>query len=187
VAKQKKAKKIPYDWFEGKVPDPSGRGMTRTDRGGNRLIDVVHPETGYCVGVRSPLTFKAGERVIPHKSPSGGAGSDVRFAGNREVWVELTEEARKSGQAKVVRLTTDGDGILPVTRVRVDEVGTPDEITKAQIVRNQTDARNEREAAILAVLSGMGYDGPITRSVRSAVWSMIQAERNKYAYTDLPE
>jgi len=197
------SRKPPKFIRDGLMPMPDERGMKKVDRGGNRLVDVVNPETGYCVGVRSPLTVKDGVHVIDYVPPKGAPAPDVRLvpscpvSARPAVWAEFAPGAKVG---KVVRLTTDEDESLPVSRVskpapvRAGKSGKsgmssksvePDLRTdeeKATDARNRENARIENDRAVRAVLAAMGYTGKITPTIRKTALEMIRMERDRYEY-----
>lgn len=168
---------------DGLIPLPDERGMTRRDSGGNRLVDVVSPDTGFCVGVRSPLSIEG--RVVEAAAIAGGSaksGEDVRFDHESARYYELVRDAKTDPIGFVVRLTTDGDDMLPCTRVRIIQATVPVSVQKGREstapVRKKPSVREENDAAALAVLSAMGYKGEITSEVRDAALAMIELEKN---------
>jgi hypothetical protein len=166
---------------DGLLPHPDERGMTRRDRGGNPLRDVTDHETGFCTGVTSPL-LSSGLSVIPHVSPSGGVGPDTRFSAERQVYYDMVRSSETAPIGLVVRTTTDCDGPLPITRVRVVESSIPvtgDSVANCTApVLKSVSVRKANDAAVKAVLSAMGYKGPITREIRKATLEMIALERS---------
>lgn len=168
---------------DGLIPMPDERGMTRRDSGGNKLIDIVSPDTGFCVGVRSPLSIAG--RVVEADRIAGGSaksGEDVRFDAKSARYYELVRDAATAPIGFVVRLTTDGDESLPCSRVRIIQAtrsipaGSARKSTAP--VRKKLSVREENDAAALAVLSAMGYDGEITPQIRDAALAMIELEKN---------
>ena len=168
---------------DGLIPLPHERGMTVRDKGGNRLVDVVDPETGYCVGTRSPLSVKG--KVMKAAPIQGGSGEDVRFDPDSSRFYELVRKTASDPIGFVVRLTTDKDETLPCTRVRVIQAVTP---LKSRNGRRATtpmqkklSVREENDAAALAVLTAMGYEGEITPQIRDAALAMIELEKGSIA------
>lgn len=165
---------------DGLIPTPDERGVTVRDRGGNKLTDVVSPITGFCVGVRSPLTSD-GISVRPAKSISGGKGVDTRYDLEQGVYYDLVRESETAPVGLVVRTVDMGDDSLPCSRVTIvrNSVGVPPEKVGdcTAPVRKALSARKENDAAVKAVLRAMDYHGPITPEIRKATLEMIQIER----------
>lgn len=165
---------------DGLVPLPHERGMTKRDRGGNKLVDVVSPETGFCVGVRSPLT-PDGMSVRLAKSVSGGKGIDTRYDPESELYYDLVRSSGTDPIGLVVRTVEMKDDSLPCTRVAIYRNGMPVPPEKVQDctapVRRALSTRKENDAAVKAVLRAMDYHGPITREIRKAALEMIQMEK----------
>lgn len=165
---------------DGLLRSPEERTLTTHDKGGNRLRDVIHPDTGMCTGVTSPLTIPDGTRVI-HPTPVSGAKSastpDVRFDPDQAVYYELIRNSDSDPFGLVCRTTSDLDGPLPVTRVRVVSADVPKTGGKSGLPFTPTSARKENNAAVRAVLAGMGYAGPITPAIRKAALEMIAIEK----------
>lgn len=168
---------------DGLIPMPDERGMTRRDSGGNKLVDVVSPDTGFCVGVRSALSITG--RVVEAATIAGGSaksGEDVRFDPESARHYELVRDAATDPIGFVVRLTTDGDSSLPCTRVRIIQDTKPLSGRSARKstapVRKPQSVQEQNDAAALAVLSAMGYSGEITREIRDAALAMIELEKN---------
>lgn len=166
---------------DGLLRSPEERTLTTHDRGGNTLRDVIHPETGFCTGVTSPLTVPDGTRVIT-PTPVSGAKSksapDVRFDPDREVYYDLVRNKDSDPFGLVVRTCDDPDGPLAVTRVRVIQADVPKTGGKSGLPYTPTSTRKENTAAVRAVLAGMGYSGPITPEIRKAALEMIAIERS---------
>lgn len=165
---------------DGLIPQPHERGMTKRDRAGNRLIDVVDPRTGFCVGVRSPLTVRG---PVTMASPmSGGNGPDVRFDPSSHRYYELVRDAVTDPIGFVVRLVTDGDNFLPCSRVRIIRSTTAPSAESGRKstapVRKPLSVREQNDLAAKSVLSAMGYTGPFTPEVRNAALAMIEIEKN---------
>jgi hypothetical protein len=162
---------------------PDERGMTVRDKGGNRLVDVVDPQTGYCVGTRSPLSIKG--RVVPAAPIGGGSGPDVRFDTDSARFYELVRKAPSDPIGFVVRLTTDGDNSLPCTRVRVIQATTSISVrngrTSTAPYQKPRSVREENDAAAEAVLHAMGFEGEITPLIRDAALAMIELEKGSIA------
>lgn len=166
---------------DGLIPHPDERGLSVRDRGGNRLIDLHDPTSGFCVGVTSPLT-STGMSVLTPKPASGGKGPDVRFDAESERYYELIRSRDSDPIGIVVRLDTDGDALLPTTRVRVVQA-TPSKDRKSERnstapVRKAPSVRKQNDDAVKAVLAGMGYTGPITPQIRKATLEMIAMEKS---------
>lgn len=167
---------------DGLVPHPDERGMTRRDLGGNKLVDVVNPISGYCVGVTSALT-PSGNSVRPASQVSGTtSGPDVRFDPDTARYYQLVRESKSAPIGIVVRLTTDGDDSLPCSRVIIirgesSATGASERKSNAP-VQKQLSVREQNDMAAKAVLSAMGYTGPITPEVRNAALQMIAIEKN---------
>lgn len=168
---------------DGLIPLPDERGMTRRDKGGNKLVDVVDPDSGYCIGTRSPLTIKG--RVVEAATITGGSGTDVRFDPESARYYELVRDAATEPIGFVVRLTTDGDDSLPCARVRVIQATKPIDVRKAgkstAPVRKKLSVREENDRAAEAVLRAMGFEGKITPEIRDAALAMIEIEKNTIA------
>lgn len=167
---------------DGLIPDPYERGLTRRDRAGNALIDTIDPSTGFCVGVRSPLTFPDGMSVITPKSPAGGTGTDTRFDAETARYYDLVRKSDSDPVGLVVRLESDGDGTLPCTRVRVVEASASStresERNSSAPVRKSDSARKSNDVAVKAVLDAMGYKGKMTQQLRTVVLEMIAMEKS---------
>lgn len=168
---------------DGLIPLPDERGITRRDKGGNPLIDVVSPQSGFCTGVRSPLTT-TGKSVIeptPASAGTAGTGMDVRFDQCARVYYDLIRSSGTDPIGLVVRTVADGDDLLPITRVRVVEAGIP--IAPQNVadctapVRKSDSARDANTRAAEAVIRSMGFTGTITRQMRTAALEMIALER----------
>lgn len=168
---------------DGLIPMPDERGMTVRDKGGNKLIDVNNPKTGYCVGVTSPLSISG--RVVQASPITGGSGPDVRFDTESARFYELVRDVPNAPIGFVVRLTTDGDESLPCTRVRVIQGTSPLSAESAakstSPVRKALSVREANDEAAHAVLSAMGYEGEITPQVRDAALAMIEIEKASIA------
>lgn len=168
---------------DGLIPMPDERGVTVRDKGGNKLIDVINPLTGYCVGVTSPLSIKG--RIVPASPITGGSGPDVRFDAESARYYELVRDRATAPIGFVVRLTTDGDDSLPCTRVRIIQGASPLSKQNAAVstspVRKALSVREVNDAAAQAVLSAMGYDGEITPQIRDAALAMIEIEKASIA------
>jgi phosphopantothenoylcysteine synthetase/decarboxylase len=82
----------------------------------------------------------------------------------------------------VVRLTTDGDEPLPVTRVTVVQmkptVSREAERNSAAPVRSGSSVRSDNNAAVKALLAAHGYTGPITKKMRTLALEMIENEKH---------
>jgi hypothetical protein len=168
---------------DGLIPMPHERGMTVRDKGGNRLVDVVDPQTGYCVGTRSPLSVKG--KVMKAAPIQGGSGEDVRFDTDSARFYELVRKAPSDPIGFVVRLTTDGDDSLPCTRVRVIQATTSISVRKGRKstapYQKPRSVREENDAAAWAVLSAMGYEGEMNPQIRDAALAMIELEKGSIA------
>lgn len=169
---------------DGLVPHPDERGMTRRDIGGNRLTDVTNPISGMCTGVTSPLT-PSGASVRPASPIGGGSGADVRFDPESARYYELVRSSKSAPIGFVVRLTTDGDESLPCSRVVIIQAeqspgGKSERVSNAP-VRKAPSVREQNDMAAKAVLSAMGYTGPITPEIRNAALQMIEIEKNTVA------
>lgn len=166
---------------DGLLRSPEERTLTTHDRGGNRLRDVTDPNTGMCTGVTSPLTIPDGTRVI-NPTPVSGAKSastpDVRFDPDNTVYYELHRSKDSDPFGMVLRTTSDPDGPLPITRVRVVSADVPKTGGKSGLPFTPTSTRKENNDAVKAVLAGMGYTGPITPEIRKATLEMIAIEKS---------
>lgn len=166
---------------DGLVKMPDERTLRTHDIGGNRLRDVINPETGMCTGVTSPLTVPDGTSVMNHTPVSGAkskSAPDVRFDPEKEVYYELVRNKDSDPFGLVYRTCEDSDGPLPVTRVRVVSALPPTSGGKSGLPFTPVSSRKENDEAVKAVLAGMGYKGPITREIRKAALEMIEIERN---------
>ena len=166
---------------DGLLRSPEERTLTTHDRGGNRLRDVINPDTGFCTGVTSPLTIPDGKGVI-NPTPVSGAKSastpDVRFHPDKEVYYDLARNSDSDPFGLVIRTTDNADGPLPVTRVRVIQADVPKTGGKSGLPYTPTSTQKENTKAVRAVLAGMGYAGPITPEIRKAVLEMIAIEKS---------
>jgi hypothetical protein len=167
---------------DGLIPGSDERTLIRRDRAGNPLIDVVDPTTGFCIGVRSNLTFRDGESVLTPKSPSGGSGVDTRFDSESARYYDYVRKSDSDPVGIVVRLESDGDGRLPCSRVRVvkatPSLSRESERKSSAPVQKALSTRKDNDSAVKSVLSAMGYKGPITKEIRRATLEMIQMERS---------
>lgn len=169
---------------DGLIPEPDERGMTRRDSGGNKLVDV-HDGNGFVTGVRSNLTIPSGSSVImptPVSGAKSAATPDVRFDAERQVYYDLIRSKDTDPVGLVVRTTADGDNPLKVTQIRIIEVVPTQsrvaERNSSAPVRPAVSVRSENDAAVKAVLDGIGYKGAITPQIRKAALEMIAIERN---------
>lgn len=166
---------------DGLIPGPDERKLTKYDKGGNKLRDVVDPNTGMCTGVTSPLMVPDGTRVMNHTPVSGGkskSAPDVRFNAEREVYYELNRSKDSDPFGLVVRTVADGDALLPVTRIRVVSAQSPTGDGKSGLPYSPESVRKQNTDAARAVLAGMGYTGPLTPEIRKAALEMIEIEKN---------
>jgi hypothetical protein len=99
---------------------PDERGVTLRDRGGNKLIDVVNPHTGFCVGVRSPMSSD-GEIVRPARTvvPKKGRYSEMGDSGVPEKITRADKTVYVDFEGRVVRTCEMDDEALPVAYVNV--------------------------------------------------------------------
>lgn len=166
---------------DGLIPQPDERGLTVRDKGGNTLIDLHDPTTGFCVGVTSPLT-STGMSVFPAKSCGGGNGPDIRKDEQSERYYELVRSSHSAPVGIVVRLTTDEDALLPTTRVRVIQAAPStngkSERKSTAPVQKKPSVRSENNAAVKAILSAMGFKGKVTPQIRDACLAMIEMEKS---------
>ena len=166
---------------DGLVKEPSERTLRTHDIGGNRLRDVMDKNTGMCTGVTSPLTIPDGTRVM-QPTPTSGSPSksapDVRFDPAKEVYYELVRNKDTDPFGLVMRTTSDPDGPLPVTRVRVVSALPPTNGEKSGLPYSPISTRKANDEAAKAVLDAMGYKGKITPEIRAAALEMIEIERN---------
>jgi len=166
---------------DGLIPMPDERGLSVRDRGGNRLVDVYDPTTGFCVGVTSPLST-TGMSVFTPKPPSSGHGPDVRFDTESNRYYELIRESNSDPIGIVVRLDTDGDTPLPCARVRVIQAkpsaSRKSERNSTAPVQKKPSVRKQNDEAVRAVLSAHGYKGPITPQIRKVCLELIAMERH---------
>ncbi len=165
---------------DGLVRLPEERTLTTHDIGGNRLRDVTSRHTGMCTGVTSNLTIPPGSSVIQPTPVSGNKSAstpDVRFDPNRSVYYELVRNKDTDPFGLVCRTTDNQDGPLPVTRVRVVSASIPGNGGKSDLGVTPISTRKQNNEAVRAVLSGMGYEGPITPVIRKAVLEMIEIEK----------
>lgn len=166
---------------DGLIREPSERGMTVRDSGGNPLVDVYNPETGFCTGVTSPMMVPYGQSVIDHKPPTGGkapSGADVLFSTKERVYYEPLQVPNGGRVGIVVRTCDDSDGPLPKTRISI----ITDE--KTHVPGKARSVRKENDDAARAILSAMGYKGPMTPLARSMALDLLAQERAKQAYAD---
>ena len=166
---------------DGLIPEPSERGLTIRDSGGNRLSDVVSPLTGFCTGVTSPMTIRPGQSVIDHKAPSGGkapSGSDVLFSTKERVYYEPLQVPNGGRVGIVVRTCDDSDGPLPSSRITI----MTDESTS--VPGKRRSVRKENDEAARAILSAMGYNGPMTPIWRKMALDLLAREKALQAYAD---
>lgn len=168
---------------DGLLPLPDERGLTVRDKGGNRLVDVVSPQTGFCTGVRSPLTT-TGKSVLPATpvgAGSAGPGMDVRFDQTQEVYYDLVRSEASEPIGIVVRTCADGDAPLRTTRVKVVQAGVPVppemQADCTAPVRKSDSARKANTDAVTALVRSMGYKGKITKEIRTAALEMIAMEK----------
>lgn len=165
---------------DGLIPMPDERGLTVRDKGGNRLIDVYDPTTGFCVGVTSPLT-STGMSVSTPKPPSSGHGADIRLDAESNRYYELVRKSDSDPIGIVVRLVTDADELLPCTRVRVIEAqpsaSRESERKSTAPVQKSVSTRKQNNDAVRAILDSMGYKGKITPEMRKACLEMIEIEK----------
>lgn len=164
---------------DGLVKGPDERTLTKYDKGGNKLRDVVDPTSGMCTGVTSPLTIT--DRIIQPTPVSGGKSKDapdVRFDPEKEVYYELVRNKDTDPFGLVMRTTSDADGPLPVTRVRVVSALPPTNGGKSGLPFTPISTRKENDVAVKAVLDAMGYKGKITPEIRKAALEMIEIEKN---------
>lgn len=165
---------------DGLVPQPDERKLTKYDKGGNKLRDVVDPVTGMCTGVTSPLTVPDGTRILKPTPVSGGkskSAPDVRFEPTREVYYELQRNSDSQPFGVVVRTVADGDALLPVTRVRVVSATSPTNGGKSGLPYTPISTRKANDDAAKAVLDAMGFKGKITPEIRQAALEMIEIEK----------
>jgi len=166
---------------DGLIRFPEERTLTTHDRGGNPLRDVINPDTGFCTGVTSPLTVPDGMSVM-QPTPVSGAKSastpDVQFDPDSELYYDLVRTSDSDPFGLVIRTTSDPDGPLPVTRIRVVSADVPKTGGKSGLPYTPTSTQKENTAAVRAVLAGMGYAGPITPAIRKAALEMIAIERS---------
>lgn len=179
---------------DGLIPEPSERGVKTRDRSGNRLIDVVDPKTGFCTGVRSPMTIPAGQSVLPHTPVSAGvapSGSMTQFDTEHKVYYDLLNGSDSEKFGVVVRTEADGDNPLRCTRVRVVQAVMPhnrqrnvtgDRSGKSAAQRKSVSTRVQNDQAVKAVLISIGYTGTITPQVRKVVLEMIELEKTVPGY-----
>ena len=170
---------------DGLIPLPDERGLRVRDRGGNNLVDVTDPKTGFCVGVRSNLTTRDGVSVFPASPVSGGSpsvGSDTRFDPEHEVYYDLIRSSDTDPVGLVVRTVADGDAPLRTTRVRVVTSGksVSHEIAAKSTapVRKNVSARKQNDEAVRAILSAHGYTGKITPVVRKLALELLAYEKH---------
>jgi hypothetical protein len=170
---------------DGLLPHPHERGLTVRDRGGNRLRDIISPETGFCTGVASPLTFSpkdAGLSVLSPKPPSGGKGSDIRYDDDSARYYDLIRSDASAPVGLVVRLVSDGDDKLPCARVRVVEAApSPSRESERNCsapVQKSVSTRKQNDQAVKAILDAHGYEGKITPEIRKVVLEMIAMEKS---------
>src|SRR5882757_9959711 len=119
---------------DGLIPLPDERGMRKFDRSGNRLRDINDPQTGFCITARSPLDS---DSSVITPSPVNGAETattkQYRQYNGRYVDVsELHTDDPDVEYGLVVRLTTDGDDPLPITRVRIAKLQMSDSDNKSK-------------------------------------------------------
>lgn len=166
---------------DGLVPQPDERKLTKYDKGGNKLRDVVDPVTGMCTGVTSPLTVPDGTRIMNPTPVSGGkskSAPDVRFDPTREIYYELNRTRDSDPFGLVVRTVSDGDDPLPVTRIRVVQANVPGNGGKSGLPFTPVSVRQQNNEAVKAVLDAMGYKGKITPEIRQAALEMIEIEKS---------
>jgi hypothetical protein len=99
---------------------PDERGVTLRDRGGNKLVDVVNPHTGFCVGVRSPMSpegasVRQARTVVPKK----GRYSELGDPGIPEKLTRTDKTVYVDFEGRVVRTCDMDDEALPVAYVNV--------------------------------------------------------------------
>lgn len=88
--------------------------LRRRDLGGNKLIDVVNPQTGFCVGTRSPLE-SAANNTPQHPKPGVSASQDE--VDNYPRYDAATGHWFAGRDRLVQRMIDTPDGPLQVARV----------------------------------------------------------------------
>jgi len=134
-----------------------------------------------CTGVTSPLTIPDGTRVITPTPVSGARSAstpDVRFDPDQHLYYDLVRTKDSDPFGLVVRTCDDPDGPLPITRIRVVSADVPETGGKSGLPFTPVSTRKENNAAVRAVLKGMGYSGPITTAIRHAALEMIAIEKS---------
>jgi hypothetical protein len=97
---------------DGVIPPVADRNrVLHRDRGGNVLTDVTNMQTGYCTGVKSPLTLEGGPvlkstPVVPTHNPKRDLGLFPQLIG--DVWVQGV-----GSNKHVVRTVDLGDKPIP--------------------------------------------------------------------------
>lgn len=132
---------------------PMGEQLTmlrRRDRAGNKLRDVVDPDTGFCVGVTSPL-----EGRVSGKGTSGGHTAETKRAAVEAVEVDRCK-VYVDEEGFVCRTLDMGDAPRPVAYVKP---ATPP--SKERAVRNTT-GRKARSTTATPAPGGSGAGGRIT-------------------------
>jgi hypothetical protein len=165
---------------DGLIPEPHERGLTVRDRGGNRLVDLISPDTGFCTGVTSPLTM-SGESVFPGTPTSGGRAAnqpDVLFSPEERVYYEPLQTPTGGRVGIVVRTCADSDGPLRTSRIRI----MTDE--KSVSPGKKRSVRKENDSAARAILSAMGWTGPLTPEWREMALRLLAREKALQAYQD---
>jgi hypothetical protein len=175
---------------DGLIPLPDERGLRTRDKSGNRLIDVVDPKSGFCVGVRSPLDC-GGQHVI-NPTPTSGATS-AQYKPYRKIdghYVdmstvsELATDDPSVHYGLVVRLTTDGDDPLQKTRVRIITVEESNKSLsgkksgKPAKSGSSGSVRKENDKAVREILDAIGWSQPVTPEIRRRVLSMLAIEKS---------
>lgn len=95
--------------FDGLYPHPEEKGVLHRVAG-QKLRDIVHPQTGFCVNAVTNTFNQYEATVRPAKGTSGAGAEPPRFDTDARRWYDP-----KTGH--VYRTTTDGEAPLPTTRI----------------------------------------------------------------------
>lgn len=173
---------------EGLVPQPHERGMRTHDRSGQKLRDVVDPETGFCIGVTGPM--ESDGTIVRAAKGISASGPDLpeRDEATGLWWV---------GDERLVIRTLDmGDEPIRVARLRkptADELASRKKGTRLPRPKSDTSHRNvnkpraPRKSDIqdheivqwIKAFCGVDYSGKRIPSKvrRAAVEAMISARQ----------
>lgn len=159
-------------------------GLTR-DRNGNRLVAVMDPITGFCVGVRSNLMSVpnncAGQPVKPGIAGSITRDTEVCLV-QRDLAGTYFTVSSDGEEVRAVRTTEMGDFLLPTVRMSV-----PTKTVKERAVRDPSAPKRRvpgatgpggriSDADCDAMIAAMAKGRPvnITPLMRKAARALIQ-------------